>query len=89
MAEFSYNNSMQESLRTSPFYSNYGYHPRFDPRIPTGSQVPRAENYTKNLQELHQELKNNLEHSADYQKKFADRSRLDNPGFKLGDLVMV
>jgi hypothetical protein len=36
LTEFAYNNSTQESMKMSPFYANYGLHPRFISQI----QVP-------------------------------------------------
>jgi hypothetical protein len=30
VAEFAYNNTFQESIHQTPFFANYGYHPRFD-----------------------------------------------------------
>ena len=42
-AEFAYNNSVHSSTKTTLFFANYGYHPRFDIRAPTGTQVPAAE----------------------------------------------
>jgi len=34
IAEFSYNNKIQKSIKISPFYANYGFNPRmgFEPR---------------------------------------------------------
>ena len=29
LAEFAYNNAIQESTKMSPFFANYGFHPRF------------------------------------------------------------
>ena len=33
LAEFSYNNAIQESIKVSPFYDNYGYNPRYSPVV--------------------------------------------------------
>jgi hypothetical protein len=30
VVEFAYNNTFQESIHQTPFFANYGYHPRFD-----------------------------------------------------------
>src|SRR4030095_6313069 len=36
LAEFAYNNSFQSTIKCSPFYANYGFHPRF--QVNLGSQ---------------------------------------------------
>lgn len=38
MAEFAYNNAYQASIDSSPFYSNYGYHPKIDYFLPKADQ---------------------------------------------------
>ena len=40
MAEFAYNNSIHASTRVSPFFANYGFHPRFNISIPAISVNP-------------------------------------------------
>jgi hypothetical protein len=36
-AEFAYNNTTHASTRISPFFANYGFHPRFSLEIPRNS----------------------------------------------------
>ena len=60
LAEFSYNNAIQESAKQSPFFLNYGYHPRYSLIVPSQVNVPRAEEFTKNLNDLIEELKINI-----------------------------
>jgi len=60
LAEFSYINAFQESAKQSPFFLNYGYHPKYSPFIPNQVNVPKAEEFTQNLNELIEELKVNL-----------------------------
>jgi len=40
LPEFSYNNAIQESIKHSPFYANYGYNPRHSLAIPSSLNVP-------------------------------------------------
>eukprot|EP00833_Pecoramyces_ruminatium_P000335 jgi/Orpsp1_1/1174367/evm.model.c7180000049831.1 len=82
LAEFSYNNAIQESAKQSPFFLNYGYHPRYSPVVPSQVNVPRAEEFTNNLIELIEELKKNLRQAVETQKKFADKYRSKPPEFK-------
>jgi len=88
-AEFSYNNAVQESTGFSPFFLNYGYNPRHSPIIPDQSNVPRAEEYTKDFKDLIKKLKENLSEAINSQKKFADKHRSKPPEFKIGDKVWI
>ena len=89
LAEFSYNNALQDSAKNSPFFLNYGFNPRHSPAIPSASEVPRATIYTKELVQLTNELKKNLSKASSIQKKYADQQRCDQPPLKPGDLVYV
>ena len=82
LAEFAYNNATQESTKMSPFYANYGYHPRFlseiqlSPDHGSGSQpssvhsAPAAEDFALQLNEIHERLVENVKKAQDYQAKY-------------------
>jgi len=89
LAEFSYNNAIQESAKQSPFFLNYGFHPKHSPAIPNQANVPRAEEYTKDFNELIKDLKLNLKQATEVQKKYADKYRSQPPEFKVGDKVWL
>jgi len=89
LAEFSYNNSIQESIKYSPFYANYGFNPRYSPAIPSSTEVPRADEFTKDLSELFKALSENLKKAMKKQEEFANRHRIEAPNFKPGDKVWI
>jgi len=89
LAEFSYNNSIQESLKYSPFYANYGYNPRYSPAVPSNTDVPRADEFTKDLSELFKTLSENLKQAMKKQEEFANKHRIEPPNFKPGDKVWI
>jgi len=89
LAEFSYNNALQESSNYSPFFANYGFNPRHSPEIPNTVEVPRAEEFIKDLTSLYKELKENLESAREKQEKFANKHRIQAPEFKENDKVWV
>ena len=89
LAEFSYNNALQESSNYSPFFANYGYNPRHSPEIPSIINVPRAEELVKNLTDLSKELKKNLESASKKQEEYANRHRIKPPEFKANDKVWL
>jgi len=89
LAEFSYNNSLQDSTGFSPFYLNYGYHPRHSPVIPDQTCIPRTEEMTKDFVDLNKKLKENLKKAIETQKLQADKRRSKPPEFKTGDKVWL
>jgi len=59
LAEFAYNNARQESTRMSPFFANYGFHPRFLAEyLPT--PVPAANDFASHLHDVHDRLVENV-----------------------------
>ena len=89
LAEFSYNNTIQNSTNNSPFFLNYGFNPRHSPAVPPRTNVPRADMYTKDFSKLIKELKMNIENSINIQKKYADKNRLKPPKLNPGDLFYI
>jgi hypothetical protein len=68
LAEFAYNNSLHASTKVSPFFANYGFHPRFSLSIPASSVNPFAEARARTLQEVHHDLSLELSISSDWYK---------------------
>ena len=89
LAEFSYNNSIQESIKYSPFYANYGFNPKYSPAIPSSTDVPRADEITKDLSELFKKLSENLQQAMKKQEEFANKHRIEPSNFKPGDKVWI
>jgi len=89
LAEFSYNNALQESSNYSPFFANYGFNPRHSPEIPNTVDVPRAEEFINDFTNLFKELQENLESAKRKQETFANKHRMQAPTFKPKDKVWV
>jgi transposase InsO family protein len=60
LAKFIYNHSQNASTRMSPFFANYGYHPRMLVHAAVESANPSVEALTVKLQAAQTELKANL-----------------------------
>ena len=75
LAEFVYNNAKSASTGTSPFYANYGRHPRHTIWIRQAMTAanPSAEALTQRLQRAHDELRTHLESARATYKKYHDR----------------
>jgi hypothetical protein len=90
LAEFSYNNCFQSSLGCSPFFANYGYHPRFNISVTTKTtlDVPAAKQLAEQLAKHHDALAESLKAAQDTQARYYDAKhrRIE---FKVGDKVWL
>ena len=89
LAEFAYNNAKHASTKFSPFYANYGHHPRATLHVPEVSLNPAAEDLMERLKRVHEMLKQNLQSAQENYKKFFDKRVKEAPLFKVGDLVWL
>jgi len=55
-AEFAYNNTTHALTGISPFFANYGFHPRFSLEIPGNSVNPSAKERATRLGQVQQNL---------------------------------
>ena len=61
MAEFSHNNSKHSATTLTPFYANYGFHPKMSLLPPSpNSQTPAADSYVEQLREAQVTLQREL-----------------------------
>ena len=65
LAEFAYNNAIQGSTQQTPFFANYGYHPKFDQFNFNKVENPTAEDLATRLSEIHTEMKDKLLEAQD------------------------
>ena len=88
LAEFAYNNTISTTTKMTPFFANYGYHPRWSATI-RDVPAPAAQDHIKQIQDTHARCKTNMLQAQDSQKQFANRRRQDAPSFQAGDQVML
>jgi transposase InsO family protein len=88
MAEFAYNNSFHTSIGMTPFYANYGYHPRLEVTLKP-SLLPSAEEWSRHLHSFQNQLEENLKASQATYARYANLNRIPNPPFKEGDKVWL
>ena len=86
LAEFAYNNMMNASTNFSPFFVNYGFHPKADGLYQKNSAG--SVDYLDELAESLDALKVNLEKAQKKQAEIANRHRAEVP-FQVGDLVWL
>ena len=89
LAEFVYNNAQHASTRVSPFFANYGYHPRGTIKMATDSINPSAEALADKLRNTHQELRTQIKKAQATYKGNYDRHTKEPPTFEVGDKVWL
>ncbi|SPC67975.1 uncharacterized protein UHOD_12199 [Ustilago sp. UG-2017b] len=92
LAEFSYNNAEHASAQLTPFFANYGYHPRFsfdntDPApLPP---FPAARSYADQLKQLHKYAHGELDKANSQSAEQFNKHRLPSPQFQPSDRVWL
>uniref|UniRef100_A0A803TXD7 Gypsy retrotransposon integrase-like protein 1 n=1 Tax=Anolis carolinensis TaxID=28377 RepID=A0A803TXD7_ANOCA len=89
LSEFAYNNGVQASTKETPFFENYGFHPRFFPSVIETSEVPAAEDWLQELTAVQQLLLQQLDQAKEDYKRHADSHRQPGPEIKVGDRVFL
>jgi transposase InsO family protein len=89
-AAFTYNNSLHSAINMSPFFANYGYHPRGLDELEMQEEgtAPVVEK-VKSITEVHELCKRNIDlANATYAKYYNDKRR-EQDAFEVGDQVLV
>jgi hypothetical protein len=90
IAEFYYNNTQPETTRVTPFYANYGYHPRFEPDLGSVStEALEVSEYVTALNNLHTELRAEIAYAQAAHAEQANKTRYPDPVLELGDRVWL
>ena len=88
LVEFAINNAYQASIKTSPFFLNYGEHPR----TPSDSSIPlRGVSNENRLQQIHLAVKRakaSIQAAQDSMAAYENRHRRDLE-FQVGDFVLL
>ena len=88
-AEFSYNNHTSSTTGHSPFSIWYGEHPQFFPGAARSTKVPKAEELVSQLREISKETKAMIQLAQERYKEQADKNRVAEPEFAVGDKVWL
>jgi hypothetical protein len=91
VAEFSYNNTYQSSIKTSPFNANYGFNPNFQ-IIPETILINGSQDAKQRIDHIHnvqEHLTSQLELAIEEMKKHADKRRQQIRDLEIGDEVYL
>jgi len=88
-AEFTYNNKVHSSTKTSPFKANYGQDPRMGFEGRKKGKYAGAEKFIEKMKEIQEEVKAALGKAQADMKKYTNKRRSDIEEYEVGDLVML
>lgn len=91
-AEFAYNDSVSSVTRVSPFFANYGQHPRYEVQLRRGISPPAPEelkDFSDRLDALREFLRAEMSFAQNAQAEFANEKRSAPPKYQVGDKVWL
>lgn len=93
MAEFAYNNAYQASIDSSPFYANYGYHPKIDYFLPKADQYKNGaqkegREFVEDQLRVLRRIRDSLSATQDIMSASANKHRRALT-YEVGDQVLV
>src|SRR5437016_14423998 len=89
VAEFAYNNSYTTAIKTTPFYANYGFHPKMMWPTEFETKNPASSFYRHWLKSVNQKIADTLEETKRRMGKYYDQDKKDPPNMSIGDLVIL
>jgi hypothetical protein len=92
LAEFAVNNAINESTKATPFFANYGYHPRLGFEPVTPSQKPAAQDaeaLAQKMEAIHEYLRSEICIAQARHEKYANRKRNPARRYFENDLVWL
>jgi len=84
LAEFAYNNGYQETIKSTPFFANYGINPEYEM---IGLLIQGKQTKPEEMTQLHESLKNEMGAAQLRQKEYYDLHRKSDPNLQSGDMV--
>lgn len=88
LAEVSYNSTYHSAIGMTPFFANFGYHPRMSVTL-RDSPVPDSEDRIRRIRDAHDFAKESMAKAQTRYSYYANRKRLASPEFAEGQRVWL
>ncbi|KAJ9514002.1 hypothetical protein QJQ45_021113 [Haematococcus lacustris] len=88
LVEFAINNAWQESVRSTPFFLNYGYHPRLAELLDLPQKVPQAHEFVRSMKKAVEQARQCLARAQKRMKSYQDNKRREAL-YLPGDMVLL
>ena len=91
LAEFAYNNTISTTTKVTPFFANYGFHPRYEilQKDTISAPLEPLRLFQENLENLENYLRQEIRFAQDAYAEQANKDRIAPPIFRPGDLVWL
>ena len=89
VVEFALNNRYHKSLKTTPFFANYGYHPHIGSLPHIDTPIQSVEDFVAHLQQVQKDTAKALTQAAEDMKRFYDKHQGPTPEFSIGQRVLL
>jgi hypothetical protein len=90
MAKFTYNNSVSSATKISPFFTNYGFYPRFNSLLPALNSTPeKVKEFTSLFSDLKNFIHSEIRLAQEAYSKQANKNQRSTPNFTLGSQVWL
>jgi len=86
LAEFAYNNGYQVTIKNTPFFANYGTHPKYEM---IGHLIQARQTKPEEMTLLHESLRNEMVAAQLRRKEYYTLRRKPDPNLKSGDMVWL
>ena len=89
VVEFSYNNKIHMAMQVSPFFANYGYHPRTGTESHWHTKMEAADDFATQMKHIHKEVQSALVKAKEEMKHYADYHRGEPLKYQVGNKVWL
>lgn len=92
LAEFASNDTVSETTSVTPFFGNYGFHPRlgFEPSLPSAKPATRdAEGFASRMQEITEHMRSEMLMAQARHKEQTGRYRRPSRRYQVGQEVWL
>lgn len=89
MCEFAYNNHQHASSNQTPFFLNYGHHPRMGTELNRNTKFQSIDEFTFKMDLIRKDAAAALRRAAEDMKRYYDQGVKEAPEYKEGDRVWL